>query len=86
MPIPAARPARRRPAGPTLQDKINQFFLAEKVAAVAIDRGSDQSIVTAGGMENLTSMTQRTDGGHRVRQRSGSARQPERPARRWCRR
>jgi hypothetical protein len=62
MPIPLARPAARRPAGPTLQDKINQFFVAEKVA-VAIDRGSDQSIVSAGGVENLTFMTQRTDGG-----------------------
>jgi carboxypeptidase Q len=62
MPIPPARPAARRPAGPTLQDKINQFFVAEKVAA-AIDRGGDNSIVGAGGMENMTPMTQRTDGG-----------------------
>lgn len=62
MPIPAARAAPRRPAGPTLQDKINQFFVAERVA-VAIDRGSDQSIVSAVGAENLASMTQRTDGG-----------------------
>ena len=61
-PIPPAQAARHRPAGPTLQDKINQFFLAEKVAA-ALDRGSDQSIVNAGGMENMTTMTQRTDGG-----------------------
>jgi hypothetical protein len=62
MSIPPAHSAPRRPAGPTLQDKINQFFVAEKVAA-AIDRGSDQSIVAAGGMENMTPMTQRTDGG-----------------------
>jgi hypothetical protein len=62
MPIPPAHPAARRPGGPTLQDKINQFFVAEKVA-VAIDRGSDQSTVAAGGMENMTPMTQRTDGG-----------------------
>lgn len=63
MPIPPARPTRpARPAGPTLQEKIQQFFLSEKVAA-AIDRGSDQSIVMAGGMENMTPMTQRTDGG-----------------------
>ena len=62
MPIPPARGAARRPAGPTLQDKINQFFVAEKVVA-AIDRGSDVSIVAAGGMENMTPMTQRTDGG-----------------------
>ncbi len=62
MPIPPARPAARRPPGPTLQDKINDFFRAENVAA-AIDRGSDQSIVAAGGMENMTPMTQRTDGG-----------------------
>ena len=59
MPIPQPRPARPRPAGPALQEKINQFFLAEKVVA-ALDRGSDQSIVMAGGMENMTPMTQRT--------------------------
>ncbi len=60
MPIPQPRTARA--AGPSLQDKINQFFLAEKVAA-AFDRGSDQSVVMAGGMENMTPMTQRPDGG-----------------------
>jgi hypothetical protein len=63
MPIPQPRPpARPAQAGPSLHDKINQFFLAEKVVA-ALDRGSDQSIVAAGGMENMTPMTQRTDGG-----------------------
>ncbi len=62
MPIPQPRPPRPRSTGPTLQDKVNQFFLAEKVVA-ALDRGSDQSIVMAGGMENMTPMTQRTDGG-----------------------
>ena len=62
MPIPQPRPVRPAQAGPSLQDKINQFFLAEKVVA-ALDRGSDQSIVAAGGMENMTPMTQRTDGG-----------------------
>ena len=60
MPIPAPRAP--RPPAPALQEKINQFFLAEKVAAV-FDRGSDQSVVMAGGMENMTPMTQRPDGG-----------------------
>lgn len=60
MPIPAARSP--RPPTPALQEKINQFLLAEKVAAI-FDRGSDQSIVAAGGMENMTPMTQRPDGG-----------------------
>ena len=62
MPIPQPRPARARPTTQALQDKINQFFLAEKVAA-AVDRGNDQYIVGAGGAENLSFMTQRTDGG-----------------------
>lgn len=60
MPIPAARAP--RPPTPALQEKINQFLLAEKVAAL-FDRGSDQSVVMAGGMENMTPMTQRPDGG-----------------------
>ena len=64
MPILPARPAQARPgmAPPALQNKINQFFVDEKVA-VAIDRGSDDFVVTAGGPENLSWMTQRTDGG-----------------------
>jgi carboxypeptidase Q len=65
MPIPPVRAAARPivyPAPPALQNKINQFFLDEKVA-VAIDRGRDDFIVTAGGPENLSWMTQRTDGG-----------------------
>jgi hypothetical protein len=61
MPVPAPPPA-SRPAGPSLQDKIQQFLLAEGVLA-AIDRGSDDSIVAMGGMENLAARTQRTDGG-----------------------
>jgi hypothetical protein len=64
MPIPPAVAASRAPAGPApaLQNTINQFFLAEKVA-VAIDRGRDDFIVTAGGPENLSWMTPRPDGG-----------------------
>jgi carboxypeptidase Q len=64
LPIGPARAPAARPgvAPPALQNKINQFFLDEKVA-VAIDRGSDDSVVTAGGPENLSWMTQRTDGG-----------------------
>jgi hypothetical protein len=64
MPIPPAAAASRAPAGPgpALQNTINQFFLAEKVA-VAIDRGRDDFIVTAGGPENLSWMTPRPDGG-----------------------
>jgi hypothetical protein len=60
MPVPA--PATPRPSGPSLQDKINQFLLAEGVVA-AFDRGSDSAMVAMGGMENLKPMTQRTDGG-----------------------
>jgi hypothetical protein len=60
-PPAASRPA-GRPQGPTLADKTLQFFLAEGVVAV-LDRGSDQSIVPMGGNENLSAMTQRTDGG-----------------------
>ncbi len=65
MPIPPASAAPRVLAGappPALQNTINQFFLAEKVA-VAIDRGRDDFVVTAGGPENLSWMTQRPDGG-----------------------
>lgn len=61
MPVPA-RPTTPRPSGPTLQDKINQFLLAEGVVA-AFDRGSDASTVAMGGMEHLEALTQRTDGG-----------------------
>ncbi len=59
MPVPAAS---SRPASANVQDKINQFLLAEGVVA-AFDRGSDASVVAMGGMENLSAMTQRTDGG-----------------------
>lgn len=64
MQIPPSSPVSRAPAGPspTLQNAINQFFLAERVA-VAIDRGRDDFVVTAGGPENLSWMTPRTDGG-----------------------
>jgi len=61
-PPPGARPASPPPAGPSLQDKIQQFLLAEGVVA-ALDRGSDASLVAMGGMENLAAMTPRTDGG-----------------------
>jgi carboxypeptidase Q len=62
MPIPPPRAATSPPARPTLQEKINQFFLAEKVA-VAIDRGRDEFMFRASGPEDLSQMTQRTDGG-----------------------
>jgi carboxypeptidase Q len=64
MPIRSGRAAAARPgmAAPALQNKINQFFVDEKVA-VAIDRGSDDFVVAAGGPENLSWITQRTDGG-----------------------
>jgi hypothetical protein len=61
MPVPAPAPP-PRPTGPTLQEKINQFLLAEGVVA-AFDRGSDTALVAMGGVENLSAMTQRTDGG-----------------------
>jgi hypothetical protein len=50
----------RRPAGPTLQDKIQTFFAAEGVLA-ALDRGSDEYMVR--GDNQMQWMTQRTDGG-----------------------
>jgi carboxypeptidase Q len=56
---PAARPAASTAA---LQDKIQQFFVSEGVLA-AFDRGIDSSVVAMGGMERLTAMTQRVDGG-----------------------
>jgi carboxypeptidase Q len=58
-PAPPASPAR---SGPTLQDRIQQFLLAEGVL-VALDRGTDASMVAMGGAENLSAQTQRTDGG-----------------------
>jgi hypothetical protein len=65
MPIPPARPAPRVLLGapsPALQNAINQFFVAERVA-VAIDRGHEEFMENAGGPENLSWVTQRTDGG-----------------------
>ncbi len=50
----------RRPAGPTLQDKIDQFFAAEGVVA-SFDRGSNDDLVR--GDNQMQWMTQRTDGG-----------------------
>jgi hypothetical protein len=60
MAVPA--PATPRPSGPNVQNQINEFLLAEGVIA-AFDRGSDASTVAMGGMENLSAMTQRVDGG-----------------------
>ena len=63
MPIPAAAPAAREAAparGPSLAEKIGQFFLDEKVAA-AFDRGSDASLVA--GDNQMSWRTQRVDGG-----------------------
>ncbi len=62
LPVPAPPRPPPPPAGPSLQDRIQQFLLAEKVAA-AFDRGADAFMVAMGGMENLSAMTQRTDGG-----------------------
>jgi hypothetical protein len=59
-PIPAAQPRRARPQGPSLQDKVDQFLLAEGVVAT-LDRGSDQWMVTGG--SDLSWQAQRTDGG-----------------------
>jgi carboxypeptidase Q len=63
MPIPAAAPAPANPragGGPSLADKIQQFFLDERVAA-AFDRGSDTSLVA--GDNQMSWRTQRVDGG-----------------------
>src|SRR4029079_2442110 len=46
--------------GPSLADKISQFFLDEKVAA-AFDRGSDASLVACD--SEMSWRTQRVDGG-----------------------
>ena len=60
-PIPAPQPANPPAArGPSLADKIQRFFLDERVAA-AFDRGSDASIVA--GDNQMSWRTQRTDGG-----------------------
>jgi hypothetical protein len=62
MPVPAAQASASRPSVPSVQDKINQFLLAEGVVA-AFDRGSDAATVAMGGVESLSAMTPRTDGG-----------------------
>jgi hypothetical protein len=63
MPVPGpAASGAPRATGPSLQDRIQQFLLAERVAA-AFDRGADGSMVAMGGAENLSAQTQRTDGG-----------------------
>lgn len=57
----AGPPAPQRPRSePTLQEKIQDFFRAEKVVAT-FDRGSDQYMVR--GDNQMSWMTQRTDGG-----------------------
>jgi carboxypeptidase Q len=48
--------------GVSLQDKIQEFFVAEKVVA-AFDRGIDSAVVSMGGREDLSAVTQRVDGG-----------------------
>jgi len=64
MPIPAARGQRgggaRGGGGPSLQDQIREFYMAEGVVAT-FDRGGD-SFMSAGGSD-LSWQTQRTDGG-----------------------
>jgi carboxypeptidase Q len=63
MPIPQGPPAPEGGEGgrgPTLADRIQQFFVEEHVAA-AFDRGSDASIVP--GDNQMSWRTQRTDGG-----------------------
>jgi hypothetical protein len=62
IPAPVGPRAAAPPSGPSLADRTLQFYLSEGVAAV-LDRGSDQSTVAMGGNENLSPMTQRTDGG-----------------------
>ena len=59
-PIPSAQPRRARPEGPSLQEKVDKFLLTEGVVA-ALDRGSDQFMVTGG--SDLSWQAQRTDGG-----------------------
>ena len=54
-----AAPARPR-TEPTLAEKLDQLFVAEKVVAI-LDRGADQSLVR--GDNQMQWMTQRTDGG-----------------------
>ncbi len=65
LPIPAAprgggRGGARGGGGPSLQDQIREFLLAEGAVAT-LDRGSD-SFMTAGGSD-LSWQTQHTDGG-----------------------
>jgi carboxypeptidase Q len=60
-PIPAeARPPAARPAGPSLQQRLQQFLQDEGVVAI-LDRGGDAYIVNGG--SDLSWQTQRTDGG-----------------------
>ena len=62
MPIPSGTPppAEGAPRGPSLADKMQQFFADEHVAAT-FDRGSDAFIVP--GDNQMSWRTQRTDGG-----------------------
>jgi carboxypeptidase Q len=61
MPIPAARPPAEAGEGRNaLADRIQQFFVDERVVA-AFDRGGDTSIVA--GDNQMSWRTQRTDGG-----------------------
>ena len=64
MPIPRARGGRGRGgrggSGPSLQEQIREFYLAEGVVAT-FNRGSNN--FTAAGGSNLSWQTQRTDGG-----------------------
>jgi hypothetical protein len=56
----ADQAAPRRAAAPTLQERIDQFFVTEGVVAT-LDRGSNDDVVR--GDNQMSWMTQRTDGG-----------------------
>ena len=76
IPAPAASPSAPATAGPSLNERIAQFFVAEGVAAV-LERGSD-SDMSAGGSD-LSWQTQRVDGGT-IFPGGGGSRDPKTPA------
>lgn len=73
-PIPDDRPAPPS-RGPSLQQRLNAFFVAEGVAAV-LDRGSDSDMAAGG--SDLSWQTQRTDGGT-IFPGNGGSRDPKAP-------